>query len=370
MTRGERRAFDLLPRWLVRAGLAAWLAVGIVVALVLLVMFVAVAADVTVPVAVALFLAAGLIPFVDALERRGVGRAVGSAIVLSGLVLAGVAAVWLTVVAVSSQQAAIAVRLDQAQTKVVAWFDSLDSTTVDQVRSGFGDVAASGGFGGAVRGLLSFASSGVALVAGVLFALVVLYYALKDGHRMTAWLVRRRGRADDRTLRVVRDAAQTVQHYGAGNAVLAAIQAVAIGGAAWAMGVPLAGTIAVVNFIGAFVPYLGAFVGGAVAVLLALSTGGLPLAAATLVVVLLVNVVLENALQPRLLGSALDLHPLTVLIVTVFGGLVAGVVGLVLAAPAAAIFRSVYREVRSSGFFDDDDDGRASPAPSPPEPPR
>ena len=121
------------------------------------------------------------------------------------------------------------------------------------------------------------------------------------------------------------------------------------------LGVPLAFTVGVVNFVGAYIPYLGAFIGGAFAVLLALSEGGGGLAGVVLVVVVGVNLGLENLLEPRLLGEQLDFHPLVMLIVTILGGMIAGIVGLILAAPLAAIARTLYRQLRASGFFDQDE---------------
>jgi putative heme transporter len=109
--------------------------------------------------------------------------------------------------------------------------------------------------------------------------------------------------------------------------------------------VPVAVGIGVTNFVGAYVPYLGAIVGGAVAVLLAFAAGGPSFAIIMLVVVLVVNLIVENALQPKLLGNALELHPLVVIIVTVLGGVFGGLVGLILAAPLTAIGFSAIEEL-------------------------
>ncbi len=123
---------------------------------------------------------------------------------------------------------------------------------------------------------------------------------------------------------------------------------VVIGGAAAVFGVPAALAIGLVNFVGAYVPYLGGFVGGALAVLMALGDGGSGTAVAMLAVVLFVNLVLENLLQPVLIGGSLNIGPLTILLVTTLGGMVAGMVGLVLAAPAWAIAVDVHREFRAA----------------------
>jgi predicted PurR-regulated permease PerM len=127
----------------------------------------------------------------------------------------------------------------------------------------------------------------------------------------------------------------------------------AIGLAAAVMGVPAATAIGVVNFFGAYVPYLGAFFGGAFAVLMALGDGGLSLALLMLALTLGVNLILENLLQPVLIGGSLSIGPLPVLLATTFGGMLAGMVGLVLAAPTLAIVLDARRELKAAGFFDE-----------------
>ena len=113
-----------------------------------------------------------------------------------------------------------------------------------------------------------------------------------------------------------------------------------VGVAALVLGIPLAGTIAVVTFIGGYAPYLGAWTAGGFSVLLALGGAGTDAAAATVVVQLLSNGPLQQVVQPVAYGAALGLHPLAVLVLTIAGGAVFGTVGLILAAPiASAIVR-------------------------------
>ena len=151
--------------------------------------------------------------------------------------------------------------------------------------------------------------------------------------------------------RIVSQAGKSIRGYFRGKTVLAFAQGAFIGVIVAIMGVPLAASIAIVNFIGAYIPFLGAFIGGAFAMLMALSEGGIGLALAVLGVVLAANLVLENLLEPRLLGSSLELHPIVVLLATVAGGVVAGMVGLILAAPLTAIGFNLFHELEDSGFF-------------------
>jgi putative heme transporter len=115
--------------------------------------------------------------------------------------------------------------------------------------------------------------------------------------------------------------------------IIAAFNAVLIGVAAVVLGVPLAGTIAVVTFVAAFVPYVGAWTAGAFAVLIALGTVGSSAALVLAIVALLANGALQQMIQPIAYGAALDVHPLGVLVVTIGAGALFGAVGLILAAP-------------------------------------
>jgi predicted PurR-regulated permease PerM len=106
-----------------------------------------------------------------------------------------------------------------------------------------------------------------------------------------------------------------------------------VGVAALVLGIPLAGTIAIVTFLGAYIPYLGAWGAGAFSVLVALGGAGTDAAAGMIVVQLLANGILQQLVQPIAYGAALGLHPLAVLVVTIAGGSLFGAAGLILAAP-------------------------------------
>ena len=113
---------------------------------------------------------------------------------------------------------------------------------------------------------------------------------------------------------------KSLRRYFLGVTIVAAFNAVVIGLTAIILGVPLAGTIAVVVFVTAYVPFIGAFVSGAFAVLLTLSSSGTTDAVIMLVMVILANGLLQNIVQPIAFGATLDLNPLVVLIVTIGAG--------------------------------------------------
>jgi predicted PurR-regulated permease PerM len=108
---------------------------------------------------------------------------------------------------------------------------------------------------------------------------------------------------------------------------------IVIGLGALVLGVPFAGSIAIVNFVAAYIPYLGAWTAGAFTVLIALGDSGASTAIAMAVIILLANGALQQLIQPIAYGAALGIHPLAVLIVTIAGGALFGTIGLIIAAP-------------------------------------
>jgi predicted PurR-regulated permease PerM len=129
--------------------------------------------------------------------------------------------------------------------------------------------------------------------------------------------------------------------------------------------VPLAGTIAVVTFVGGYVPYLGAWTAGAFAVLIALGAEGPETAAALALIVLLANGVLQQIVQPIAYGAALGLHPLAVLIVTIAGGALFGTIGLVLAAPLVSAAVRISADLSAARGAAEREEGATAPTPPP-----
>ena len=216
--------------------------------------------------------------------------------------------------------------------------------------------------GGFLTEVVSGLGQLVALASGLILAALIMYYLLKDGTRLRRSLVA----AADPTLRdglddFLGDTFRILRDYGRGRTIMSAIVAVVVGLASLLLGLPLVFTIVVVNFIGGYIPYIGAFLGGGLAVIIALGDGGIGVAAVMLVVVLAANLLLENFVEPKVMGRTLDIHPLVVLIVTALGGLLGGIVGLILAVPAWVIASSAITRLRSGGFLDQMAD-RAQPA--------
>ena len=165
------------------------------------------------------------------------------------------------------------------------------------------------------------------------FTALSLFFLLKDGPEIGGFVERHLGVPVSVGHTILGRVAGSMRGYFLGVTIVSLWSALIVGAGALILGVPLIGTIAVVTFLGGYVPYLGAWVAGAFAVLLALGGAGTEDAIALAVIVLLANGILQQLVQPIAYGAALQLHPLAVLIATIAGGCLFGTVGLVLAAP-------------------------------------
>ncbi|GAA3211921.1 AI-2E family transporter [Microbacterium terregens] len=175
------------------------------------------------------------------------------------------------------------------------------------------------------------------VAVGALLSVFILLCLLADGGGIWRWTTRlfpRRSRA------AVDGAARAgwvmVVNYARTQLLVATIDAIGIGLGAFLLGVPLAIPVAVLVFLGAFVPIVGAVVTGALAVFLALVYNGAWIALWMLVVVLAVQQIEGHVLQPLLMGSAVKVHPLAVVLVVAGGALIAGIPGALFAVPLAA----------------------------------
>ena len=197
---------------------------------------------------------------------------------------------------------------------------------------------AQGSAGAIGGGLLTGAVLVAELAAGLLVALVMTFFFLKDGRRMWAWFLGLFESESDR-----RDADElggriwtTMTSYVRGLMVVALFDAVFIGTALWVIEVPLVLPLAVLTFFGAFIPIVGAVVAGAAAALVALVTGGVQDALLVVVATVVVQQIESEVLYPVVVGRALQLHPVPILLAVTAGAVLYGIGGAALAAPLLA----------------------------------
>ena len=205
---------------------------------------------------------------------------------------------------------------------------------------------------GFITKIVSGVEALVGLAGGLILGALIMYYLLKDGTSLRRSVVAQVSPSiRDDVDSFIGDACRILRDYGRGRTVMSAIVAAVVGLASLLLGLPLVFTIVVANFIGGYIPYIGAFLGGGLAVIVAFGDGGLGVAAVMLIVVLAANLMLENFVEPRVMGRTLDIHPLVVLVVTALGGFLAGIVGLILAVPFTVIAANAVGRLRSRGFF-------------------
>lgn len=189
-----------------------------------------------------------------------------------------------------------------------------------------------------VSGALSFTTSAGNILAGALIAIFCLFFFLREGRVIWTWIVgltprAGRERVDGAGLRSWISLGQ----YTRTQILVAVVDGFFIGLGAYLLGVPLAIPLGLLVFLGAFIPIVGALISGTVAVAVALVDQGPLVALAMLGVVLVVQQVEGNVLQPLLMSRALKLHPVAVLLAVAAGTIVGGIVGALLSVPLIAV---------------------------------
>ena len=302
---------------------------------------------VIVPAALALMLTALLIPAVDFLSRRGAPRGGAVALVLiCGLALVG------SILAFVITQ--FADGLPDLADQVTRSIDSARQWLIsgplhlrpDQINH-FGDTAIQ-----TIRdhqqeltsGALSTAGTVTEIVTGALLALFTLIFLLLGGRNIWRFLTQM---APATARQRVSDAGAAGFHsltgYVRATSVVALVDAVGIGTGLAILGIPLALPLASLVFLGAFIPLVGAVLSGFVAVVVALLAKGFVYALITLGLIIAVMQLEAHVLQPLVMGRAVSIHPLAVVLGIAAGGVLAGVVGALLAVPTIAFINSAAR---------------------------
>jgi predicted PurR-regulated permease PerM len=181
----------------------------------------------------------------------------------------------------------------------------------------------------------------------LVLALVLVFFFLKDGPRWVPWLSAQTGhRAAPHVAALSYKTWATLSEFIRQQALVGFIDALFIGLGLLILGVPLVLPLAVLTFIGGFIPIIGAFVAGAFAVLIALVSEGFTTALLVLALVVIVQQIEGNVLQPIIQGRGFNMHAAVVILAVTAGGQLAGITGAFLGVPVAALIAVVYRYVR------------------------
>jgi predicted PurR-regulated permease PerM len=361
---GELSGIFAAPSWLRDLGIMAWLLVGIAGMLVGAVWLLSLTQTIVVPVITAAILASVLGPLVRWLKRRGIPRGAGTAIVLLLVVVAGAGIALLVLSGISAQSSEISSQLQSAVNKVEGWLKDLgvSSQSASDAKSGASE-SVSSAFHFLLQGLGTGLKQLGSLAVFLSFTVLSLFFLLKDGPGIRDWLERHSGVPHPVARTISGRTIGSMRGYFAGVTAVAVFNGVVIGLGALILGVPLAGSIAVINFVAAYIPYLGAWTAGAFTVLVALGDGGPSTALTMGVIVLLANGALQQLIQPIAYGAALGIHPLAVLIVTIAGGALFGTIGLIVAAPLTAAATKIAADLAVARAAHDEAPETASPAP-------
>ena len=294
---------------------------------------------VVIPLLLALILASAFAPVMRWLRRKGVPPLAATLLTLLTIVLPLTAVGWLIVNAVRNQWDDLYAQAQAGFQDLMSWVStlpiSIDQAQIDEWLSALGDFVTSAQFGsGAIAGVSAVAS----FITGFILMVVILFFFLKDGPQMWEFLMRPfEGKSYERAMRVGDKSVTTLGSYVRGIAAVAAVDAIGILIGLLILQVPLAFPLAVLTFLLAFIPFVGATLAGTLAALVALVTNGWVVALLVVGVVVLVNQLEGNFLQPVLMGRSMKLHPFVVLIVLTAGTYLGGILGAVLAVPLTAV---------------------------------
>ncbi|MHA7145329.1 AI-2E family transporter [Arthrobacter sp. TmT3-37] len=294
---------------------------------------------VVIPLLLALILASAIGPFVAWLRRKGCSSSWATALAftvllaLVGGLMAGIvfAVIGQTDTLVSSAAQGANQLIDVIQSGPIPISDA----QLETARNAVLNFATSSTAGTTALAGLSAATN---ILTGGLLLMVILFFFLKDGEQMWAFLLRAfKGVRLVRARRVGDQTVAVLGGYVRGTAIVAAVDAFFIGLALLILKVPLALPLAAIVFVGAFIPLVGATLAGALATVIALVTNGPVTALIVLGVVILVNQLEGNFLQPVVMGHTLSVHPLVILVALTAGTVLAGIIGAILAVPLTAV---------------------------------
>ncbi|MCZ9349264.1 AI-2E family transporter [Streptomyces mutabilis] len=302
------------------------------------------------PLIVGLLLTTLTWPAARFLRRHGWPPALAAAVVTVAFLLAVTGIVALIAVPMSSQTDELTDGVVEGIERLREWAAGPPLNIDDAQVTGALD-SAMARVQDSVGSMVTAVASGVGTVVnGVVTAVLgvfLMFFFLKDGPRFLPWLGRQLpGRLATDVPAVALRIWETLGSFVRSQALVGLLDAVFIGLGLWILDVPLVLPLAVLTFVSAFVPIVGALFAGFVAVLIALVSNGLTDALIVLVIIVVVQQLEGNVFQPIIQSRGLGLHAAVILLAVTLGGSLAGIVGSLLAVPVAALIAVVWNYVR------------------------
>lgn len=302
------------------------------------------------PLIVGLFLTTLTWPLARFLRRHGWRPALAASVVTVFALLVGAGIVALIAVPVADQSGELADRVVEGIDKLRAWAAGPPLNIGDDQITGALDTATAK-LQDSVGSVVTTAVTGVSTVVNGLvtavLAIFLMFFFLKDGPRFLPWLTRQLpGRLATDIPEVAARSWDTLGAFVRSQAFVGLLDAVFIGIGLWILDVPLVLPLAVLTFVSAFVPIVGALFAGFVAVVIALVSNGPMDALIVLGIIVVVQQLEGNVFQPMIQGRGLGLHAAAILLAVTLGGSLAGVVGSLLAVPVAALLAVAWNYLR------------------------
>ncbi len=342
------------PLWIDRLGGVSWRFLALVAAGAVVVAGILSFSSVILPIVLGLLFTCALQPLAEWLRGRGVSNVLAAVACLLVLSVALLGVVWLTIDAVVDQWPEITALLDEGRAVLTDTADDagIGSDTAEDIAVDVTESVTSA-VELLLRGVVTILPTVAGIVTAVLLSLLVMFFFVKDGGLIWRWIVARIDTTDGLVERIGGRVWHSLSGYILGQTAIAAADASLITLGALVLGVPNAAAIFIITFFGAYVPYIGATVAGFVAVLMAIGEGGLERGAAMLAVVIAVQLLEGNVLQPWIQGRAVRLHPLVIALSITAGGALAGFLGVFLAVPITAAGVVTLSELRAAGVIGD-----------------
>ncbi|MEV6588045.1 AI-2E family transporter [Streptomyces acidicola] len=298
------------------------------------------------PVLLALLGTALLGPFYRRLVAMKFSRSVAAGLTCAAVVLVVGGAAYVVVAALIDTGDQIISSLRNAAKSLGDEFGLAGTSLDDLARNAKGLLSKFGGT--AASGVLSGVGVVSEFVAMAVLALLLMFFFLRDSDRAVAALHSFAPRGSGESVEVMaRRAFQAIEGFMRGTTIIAFIDGVCIAVGLLILQVPGAVGLGALVFVGAYIPYLGAFLSGAVAILVAFADRGLVTALWALGVVLAVQLLEGNVLQPMIHSRTVQMHPAAILLALTAGASIAGILGMLLSVPLTAAAFGVLSELRA-----------------------
>ena len=302
------------------------------------------------PIVLGLLIATVLWPATRFLRRHAWPPALAAVTVLLGFIAAFVGIIAAIAPQVADQVVELADQATAGLQDIQAWLSG-PPLNLGEDQIGNAVDSAIDSIQGNAQNIAGYALTGVSAVGNglinLVLALFLCFFFLKDGPRWVPWLAAQTGpRAGRHVAALSYKTWSTLSEFIRQQALVGFIDAFFIALGLWILDVPLVLPLALLTFFGAFIPIVGAFVAGGFAVLIALVDEGLTVALIVLGIVILVQQIEGNVLQPIIQGRGFNLHAAVVILAVTAGSSLAGITGAFLGVPVAALIAVVYRYAR------------------------